>query len=90
MPLIALILFAFAVLIMDIRQEQLETTQAQGTALQQMTAQSAKEFSEFTKAAAAYIQSVGLPLPGTALTVGNLQGANLLPSSFAHSGDRGQ
>lgn len=82
MPLIALILFAFAVLIMDIRQEQLETTQAQGTALQQMTAQSAKEFSEFTKAAAAYIQSVGLPLPGTALTVGNLQGANLLPSSF--------
>ncbi len=82
MPLISVILFAFAVLIMGVRQEQLEVTQAQGTALQQMTAQSAKEFSEFTKAAAAYIQSVGLPLPGTALTVGNLQGVNLLPSSF--------
>lgn len=82
MPLIAIVLFAFAVLIMDIRQEQLEATQAQGTALQKMTAQSAKEFSEFTKAAAAYVQSMGFPLPGTALTVGNLQGANLLPSSF--------
>ncbi|MHB8365933.1 MAG: hypothetical protein ACYDB0_02785, partial [Acidithiobacillus sp.] len=50
--------------------------------MQQMTAQSAKEFSAFTKAAAAYVQSMGLPLPGTALTVADLQGANLLPSSF--------
>lgn len=82
MPLIAIILFAFALLIVGVNQEQLEVTQAQGTSLQQMTAQSAKEFSEFTKATAAYIQSVGLPLPGTALTVSNMQGVGLLPSSF--------
>jgi len=82
MPLIAIILFAFTVLILGARQEQLEMTQAQGTALQQMTAQSAKQFSEFTRAAASYVQSMGLPLPGTALTVADLQGVNLLPSSF--------
>jgi hypothetical protein len=82
MPLIAIIIFAFAVLFIGIDQEQLEASQAQGTALQQMTAQSAKQFSEFTRAAASYVQSMGLPLPGTALTVADLQGVHLLPSSF--------
>ncbi len=82
MPLIAIILLAFTVMLIGIRQDQLMDQQAQGTALQQMTAQSAKEFSEFTNAAAEYVQSTGLPLPGTALTVSNLQSANLLPSDF--------
>jgi hypothetical protein len=82
MPLIAIILFAFVVLFIGVDEAQMETSQTQSTNLQQMTAQSAKQFSEFTKAAAAYIQSIGLPLSGTALTVSDLQKVNLLPSSF--------
>ena len=82
MPLIAIVLFAFTAMLMSIGQAQRMETAAQGTALQQMTAQSAKEFAEFTTAAGAYVQSIGLPLPGTALTVTNLQSVNLLPSSF--------
>jgi hypothetical protein len=90
MQLIAIIVFALAALTLLIGQLQSMEMQAQGVALRQVTAQSAKEFAEFTKASAAYIQSVGLPLPGTALTVGNLQGANLLPSTFPSQTPFGQ
>jgi hypothetical protein len=90
MPLIAIIVFALTALTLIIDQSQFMETQSQGVALQQMTAQSAKEFAEFTEAAAAYVQSVGLPLPGTALTVSDLQGANLLPSTFPSQTPFGQ
>ena len=82
MPLLAIIVFSLVSMLTSIGMAQRMETTTQNIALQQMTAQSAKEFAEFTKAAAEYIQSVGLPLPGTALTVPDMQNSDLLPSSF--------
>jgi len=82
MPLIGIILFAIASTLIGLNISQRMEAVDQQTTLQQMTAQSAKEFAEFTKAAGEYVQSVGLPLPGTPLAVANFQSVNLLPSSF--------
>lgn len=82
MSLIALLLFAFAVLFLEVDHANVETIKTQTIIRHQMEAQSAKEFTQFTKGVDSYVQSIGLPFPGTVFTVQSLQNVNLLPSDF--------
>jgi len=82
MYLIGVIIAAFATLFFILNQDQTNVHQAELSSQTRMIHAEAKEFGQFSTAAMQYINSVGLPLPGTALTVQDLQQNNLLPSSF--------
>ncbi len=76
MSSVTIILFVISSILLGIgffNYEEQTTSQAN---LSSMTTQTAQEFSTFSQAVVNYVQSVGLPLPGTNLTVSNLQAVN--------------
>ncbi len=90
MYLIGVIIAALAAMLFIINQDQLNVHEAEQSSQTRMVGATAKEFGQFSTAAMQYINSVGLPLPGTALTVQDLQQNNLLPSSFPSTTPFGQ
>jgi hypothetical protein len=65
-----------------ITKYSIELDSQKETIKQQMLSESSNEFSQFANASAQYIQSIGLPFPGTNLGVYDLQKVGLLPSTF--------
>lgn len=90
MYLIGVIIAAMAAVLFILGQSQSNMNLAEQDSRVRMVDATAKEFGQFSTAAMEYINSIGLPLPGTALTVSDMQQNNLLPSSFPATTPFGQ
>lgn len=90
MPLLLIIIFSLTMLSISALKYSAELDLQKETIKQQMINESANEFAQFANASAQYIQSIGLPFPGTNLNVYDLQKVGLLPATFPAATPFGQ